>query len=139
MGLVAGYGGINPQSAADRSGICATERKIMTATKSDKWTETESAHHRATARQCFHHSYNHGSKSDPDNCSGCALRDTSDETGPNYAGWARIYVEAGYPIPSIWREAFDLELASENKLYKAALLKSLLTFGHPNWINNETL
>lgn len=103
-----------------------------------KWTEKEASHFRATARSCFHHSYNHD-EPDPDNCSGCALRDTSSEDGPNYAGWGRIYVEAGYPIPTIWREAFNRELNSKNELYKAALLKSLLTFGHPNWINNETL
>lgn len=110
----------------------------MTLTET-KWTDKEAAHYRATARDCFKHSYNHGEKSDPDNCCGCALRETSREDGPNVAGWARLYVEAGYPIPTVWREAFEGELNSLNHLYKAALLKSLLTFGHPNWINNETL
>lgn len=49
--------------------------------------------------------------------------------GPNYAGWARIYVEAQKPIPSKWRTAFDEQRHSENHAYSAALERDIATWG----------
>ena len=50
--------------------------------------------------------------------------------GPNYAGWGRLYVEAGYPMKKAWRDAFERDqLGSDNEAYAAALRKSVATFG----------
>lgn len=101
----------------------------------DKWTEAEATHYRNTARQCFEHSYDHGTKPDPDNCGGCAIRGMGTSDGkPNYAGWARCYVEASMPIPKQWRADFAAELKSENKRYAAALARSIATFGQPDFV-----
>lgn len=60
-----------------------------------------------------------------DNCDSCTL----ETNGPNYAGWARVYVEAERPIPESWRSAFYDELVSENWLYRKKLEESLHWFG----------
>jgi hypothetical protein len=105
-----------------------------------KWTELEAKHLRATARQCFNH-YKHGNtKDERENCSACCLRGYEPRggfgdgykvarDGPNYAGWARVYVEAGFAIPKKWRAAFAREQNSDNKAYANALTKSIETFG----------
>lgn len=49
--------------------------------------------------------------------------------GPNYAGWARVYVEAGYIIPANWADAFTRERGSDNLHYARALERDILTFG----------
>lgn len=98
------------------------------------WSEKDAAHYRNTAKSLFRHSYDHASP-DPDNCGACALLDTSDPDGPNYAGWGRVYVESGRPIPEVWRDAFSRELNSDNKPYANALATSLATFGHPGFIS----
>ncbi len=67
-------------------------------------------------------------KNDPDNCGACAL-ETGDIEGPNYAGWARAYVEAKRPIPSRWKDAFEAEQKSSNTAYAAALKTSIAQFG----------
>jgi hypothetical protein len=53
---------------------------------------------------------------DPDNCSGCALTDTRQES-PNYAAWPLAYMENRRTIPAKWRDAFKRELRSSNKPY----------------------
>ena len=103
--------------------------------KIQPWNATEAAHYRATARQCFQHSYDHGSTPDPDNCGGCAIRGLGTEDGkPNYAGWARCYVESGQPIPKGWKADFNAELRSENTAYAMALKRSIETFGMPIYL-----
>lgn len=49
--------------------------------------------------------------------------------GPNYAGWARVYVEARKPIPQKWKQAFEAERKSDNKAYAAALEEVIAHFG----------
>lgn len=51
------------------------------------------------------------------------------DDGPNYAGWARVYVEAGTTIPAHWASAFQRERDSDNLMYARALERSILTFG----------
>lgn len=105
-----------------------------TVEKVEPWTEVEAKHYQNTARQCFKHDYDHGAKSDPLNCQGCALRETSRTDGPNVAGWARLFVEARMPIPGHWRKAFESELRSKNKRYAEALARSIATFGQPDFV-----
>lgn len=74
-----------------------------------------------------------------ENCGACVLRgyisDSSradgytDADGPNYAGWARVYVECGREIPAKWRAAFEAQRNSDNRAYAHALEVSINTFG----------
>lgn len=52
-----------------------------------------------------------------------------DRDGPNYAGWARVYVECGRKIPAKWRAAFERERNSDNRAYAHALEVSINTYG----------
>lgn len=50
--------------------------------------------------------------------------------GPNYAGWARVYVQAREPIPRAWMPAFLAHLNDEeNDGYREALRRDVATFG----------
>jgi hypothetical protein len=92
------------------------------------WDNTKARHYSQTAIQCLNDHYPH-TKRDPLNCGACALA-MGDETGPNYSGWARIYVEAGKHVPKKWHTAFLLELhRTDNMPYVEALKKSIKTFG----------
>lgn len=74
-----------------------------------------------------------------ENCGACVLRGYiseynlsqghTDADGPNYAGWARIYVECGRVIPTVWRAAFEAQRNSSNRSYARALEISINTFG----------
>lgn len=106
----------------------------------EKWTETEANQLRMIARQLFTHYKHNNSRLERESCSACVLRGyeprggfgdgySVKRDGPNYAGWARVYVEAGYSIPKRWKTAFEKELQSDNKAYAEALAKSVATFG----------
>jgi hypothetical protein len=68
-------------------------------------------------------------------CAACLLKgyDAVTEDGitsPNYASWARLYVESGTPIPARFAAAFKAELSrTDNPGYVAALQRSINTFG----------
>lgn len=49
--------------------------------------------------------------------------------GPNYAGWARVYVQARRIIPRKWNKAFHAELNSDNTAYAKALQRDVEVFG----------
>lgn len=89
-------------------------------------------HLRNTAQNCFAH-YAGCTRLDPDNCGACALTQGAD--APNYAGWARVYVEAGFALPRRWTRAFCLELQSPNEAYAAALVDSIAYFGLPRFVD----
>lgn len=97
------------------------------------WPADEARRHQASARRAFTegHSYKHRGV-DADNCSYCALTHGGSD-GPNYSGWARLYIEAQRPIPKKWRGAFESELASDNRAYADALARSIATFGGPRF------
>lgn len=97
------------------------------------WSEAEARNFGAIARRFFTegHAYEH-SGVDTDNCGFCALTH-GDADGPNYAGWARLYIEAKRPIPAKWKDAFQRELDSDNRAYAEALKRSIVTFGGPRW------
>ena len=111
----------------------------------DKWTVAEAKQLRASARQCFKHYGHNSSRLERENCSTCVLngyepRGGYEEgysvrrDGPNYAGWARVFVEAGYLLPKKWKKAFEAERYSENTAYAEALEKSIRTFGEPVFV-----
>lgn len=68
-----------------------------------------------------------------ENCGACVLNGYHPKgearTDINYAGWARVYIEAGKPIPSNLFMAFLAELASDNRAYADALLQDIEDFG----------
>ena len=51
-------------------------------------------------------------------------------TGPNYAGWERIYTEAQHPIPARWVKAYRAS-ANQDTPYGMALRRDIETFGWP--------
>ena len=95
--------------------------------KAEPWNGKEKYQYTGTARQCLEHSYNH-SKSDPDNCGGCALTLRS-QYQPNYAGWQRIYIESRRTIPARWEKPFYTAFTDDNQLYAKALARSCKTYG----------
>lgn len=111
----------------------------------EPWSDEEAAKLASLARQvlagdAFHKRGHDGYGADVltrENCGACVLagyedpsgEQTVDRDGPNYAGWARLYVEARRPIPERWRQAFDRELHSDNAAYSAALARDIATFG----------
>lgn len=69
-----------------------------------------------------------------ENCGACVLRGYGERKNgkpymPNYAGWARVYVQAGEPIPEKWREGFEAERRSGNKAYAEALEADIEKYG----------
>lgn len=99
------------------------------------WSLKEATRHRDTARQCIYRHDHNPSDRTPivrENCGACVLngyvpRGEKRGERPNYAGWARIFVEVGKPMPREWLEA---ELArTDNAPYVAALKRSIVTFG----------
>ncbi len=104
---------------------------------SEPWPADEARRHQATARRMFSegHSYPHRGV-DADNCGYCALTHGGAE-GPNYSGWARLYIEAQRPMPKKWHGAFERELASDNTAYADALRRSIATFGEPRFTGKK--
>lgn len=91
------------------------------------WDEKKAADLRAQAADCAAHG-SHADRIAHDNCPGCALR-YSDDEAPDYAGWLRIYVQLGKPVP---RQHYDTEMAyaeKDNPPYRDAVLRDVATFG----------
>ena len=107
------------------------------------WSADEARKLHAIAQQMLVRHDHNPSDRDPltrENCGACVLNGyrprggygdpemDAPGAGPNYAGWARIYVEAGRPIPAKWRRAFEEQLHSDNSAYSRALERSIATF-----------
>lgn len=121
--------------------------KIAEAVPDDRWSEREASQVRRLAWRMFnehdHPGYVAHSAAErklvQENCGACVLggwypkgtRAATKRLGPNYAGWARLMVEAGRPIPARWRVAFLAELLdrTDNEPYRNALQLSVATFG----------
>lgn len=74
-----------------------------------------------------HEDYPHSR--DVDNCGACALNGYTETDAPNYAGWLRIYLALGRPVP---RKHYETEMAyasAENVPYHDAILRDVATFG----------
>lgn len=88
-----------------------------------------------TALQLFSR-HDHSPTNDPDvreNCGACTLAGYHPKGERrdfiNYAGWARVYIQAGRFIPVNLRYAFLAELASSNRAYADALKQDIRDFG----------
>ena len=58
------------------------------------------------------------------------LRARTRQHGPNYSGWARVYVQAKATIPHKWLNAFKHELDRiDNPRYATALKRDISVFG----------
>lgn len=71
-----------------------------------------------------------------ESCGACALNGYGEhddggavKLAPNYGGWARVYVQAGEPIPARWVEAFLAEINDPNRSYAECLRRDIATFG----------
>ena len=117
----------------------------------EPWSLAEAAQHRRMAGQNFNHGHGPGTSSHygawrdaeeeqlvRDNCGACALEGWGELSGPDAphglhqpnTGFARLYVEAGRPLPRRWLPAFVAELnADDNPGHHDALLRSLATWG----------
>jgi hypothetical protein len=108
----------------------------------EPWTDKEAARLRGMAVAAFEHDGPLDVFRDDDdealtrdNCGGCVLRGWGEYVDggvmqPNYANWARTYVEAGHRIPARWRTGFHAVLnAEDNPGHRVALLRSLATWG----------
>jgi hypothetical protein len=102
------------------------------------WDEAEKRKLRAISiRLLIEHGGHPGRYSE--HCAACVLsgyspkyrRDENYEPerdGPDYAGWARVYVEAQRAIPAKWRNAFA-DQGKDNRAYYDALGRSIMSFG----------
>lgn len=122
-----------------------TERLAELCAGAQPWDDEERRKLRNTALQCLtrhDHDFRFRSKADANlcraNCGACVLngyRDRDDDehdpkSGPNYAGWARIYVEARRMIPRKWTAAFLAEFSrTDNLAYVEALRRDVASFG----------
>lgn len=68
-------------------------------------------------------------RSDPDNCSACALTDTRQDV-PNYSAWPLAYMENRRTVPAKWRNAFKAEMErTDNPAYAANVKATLARLG----------
>lgn len=89
-----------------------------------------------TARQLLTRHDHNLRDSSPDvreNCGACTLNGYHPKGERrdfiSYAGWARVYIQAGKRINKSLHYAFLAELASDNRAYAEALKKDILEFG----------
>ena len=121
----------------------------MTTQTVEPWPAEEAAELRKSARRMFFEDGWHnrgGCKKEGqlgrENCGPCVLLGYEPRgggwsdgrrvrrDGPNYAGWARWYVEAGRFVPESWRDAFERQRQrADNPGYVNALERSIATFG----------
>jgi len=90
---------------------------------------------RLIALRCLTH-HDHTGKADSltrENCDACVLNGYHPKGERkdfiNYAGWARLYIQAGKVIPSNLQFAFLAELASSNRAYAEALKQDIREYG----------
>lgn len=89
---------------------------------------------RLIALQCLtRHDHSDWSKDTRESCGACVLNGYHPKGERrdfiNYAGWARIYIQASKYIPKNIRYAFLAELASDNRAYADALKQDILDYG----------
>lgn len=91
---------------------------------------------RLIALQCFNrhdHNRNDTSPLTRENCGACCLNGYHPKGERkdfiNYAGWARLYIQAERFIPNNLRYTFLAELASDNRPYAEALKQDIIDFG----------
>lgn len=102
-----------------------------------KWSADEAADYRRTALRMFrdHGHAGYWDEMTRDSCGTCALNGWGDDrepgtVEPNYAGWERLYVQAGRTIPARYTEAFRQAVdGTDNPRYDAALALDIATFG----------
>jgi len=116
--------------------------RLMAGKDIDKpgpWNASKELSLRSIARGLFNCDQHEQHGEYREHCGACALNgylsdsaknDGMDETtGPNYAGWARCYVQAGYTVPLRWFKAFNEQLESDNEPYAQALKNDIATWG----------
>lgn len=138
--------GFTLRSAYDAMTACTAAYDMVTVTRRDAATAAGAPATARIARRAFVHG-DHSDELSRDNCAACALErspgqsilscancncpslEIKDAEAPGHAGWLRLYVEAGRPMP---REAFSAELAraaAENVRYFDAVMRAVTEYG----------
>ena len=104
-----------------------------------KWSAEQAHELEAIAKRLFRCDRHEQHDEYREQCGACVLRGylsdsakadgMTEASGPNYAGWARCYVQAQEYIPLRWHEAFREQRESDNKAYAAALARDIATWG----------
>jgi len=112
-----------------------------------KWDRKKAQQLTAIARQLFRCDMHDDHDEYRESCGACCLKGYLSESaiadgipedgGPNYAGWARCYVQALRPVPLKWLKAFLGQLESDNLLYAEALKTDIATYGLRFSVNPE--
>lgn len=107
----------------------------------EPWSPEEQRYHRGLKNNVWRHDHDAvtGDREERNlvrsNCGACVLdgyRDRHDDESPtdapNYAGWARVYVECNRAVPEKFLSGFERDL-NEDTPYGAALRRSVVTYG----------
>lgn len=104
----------------------------------EPWSSIERRALELIAKQLFKCDVHEQHNDYREHCGACVLRGylsesaiadgQSDADGPNYAGWARCYVQAQKQVPLRWMRAFLGQLESDNDSYSACLKRDVATW-----------
>lgn len=95
----------------------------------DQWDSDTTRRLRATATHIFSDHGPHGGQLERDNCGACAVASYTEQDPPNYAGWLRVWIQAGKPVPRQHYETEIAEAQAENASYYEAIIRDVETFG----------
>ncbi len=95
----------------------------------DKWDADTARELQATAVRIFSDHGPHDDQLGRDNCGACALGTFTEQDRPDYAGWVRLWIAAGWRVPRQHYEAEIAEAQQENLSYYEAILRDVETFG----------
>lgn len=112
------------QSGRGRIGLGADTLHDM-----DKWDVAKARELQATAVRIFSEHGPHDDQLGRDNCAACAVATFTEQDRPGYAGWLRLWIQAGWRVPRQHYEAEIAEAQQENPSYHEAILRDVETFG----------
>lgn len=95
----------------------------------DKWDPGKARQLHATALHIFADHGPHDDQLCRDNCGACAVATYTEQEPPNYAGWLRVWIQAGRRVPRQHYESEIAEAQADNALYYEAILRDVETFG----------
>ncbi len=95
----------------------------------DKWDADTADKLRAIAVNIFSDHGSHTDQVSRENCRACAIGTFTEHDRPDYAGWVRLWIQAGWRVPRQHYEAEIAEAQQENPKYYEAILRDVETFG----------
>jgi hypothetical protein len=95
----------------------------------DQWDPDTAKKLQATAVRIFSDHGPHTDEVERDNCPACAVSNFTDQDRPDYVGWVRLWIQAGWRVPRQHYEAEVAEAQQENRSYYEAIMRDVETFG----------